>query len=150
MNEPLELSFSVNCPPEHAFEVWTRRISQWWPHSHSRSGDPDLVVAIEPRVGGRLFERTPSGVEHEWGEVVEWSPPSRLTYLWHIYGDRSDATEVEISFVPDDGATMVTIVHRGWDRLGPRGDELRKRNQQGWAGLLPKYKRTCLEVSGAP
>jgi uncharacterized protein YndB with AHSA1/START domain len=75
--------------------VWATRASLWWPHGHSRSGEPGLTVTFEPRPGGRIFERTPGGAEHDWGEVLAWEPPRRLAYLWHIYGPREDATEVE-------------------------------------------------------
>ena len=141
---PIELRFTVACSPEHAFEVWATRTSLWWPHSHSRSGDPGLTVTIEPRPGGRIYERTPAGVEHDWGEVLAWEPPGRLAYLWHIYGEREDATAVEIRFAASGDATTVTIVHRGWERLGARGHHLRRRNRQGWDGLLPHYLRACL------
>jgi hypothetical protein len=70
--DPIELRFEVACSPEHAFQVWATRTSLWWPHSHSRSGEPGLTVTFEPRPGGRVFERTPGGVEHDWGEVVAW------------------------------------------------------------------------------
>jgi uncharacterized protein YndB with AHSA1/START domain len=141
--EPIELRFTVACSREHAFEVWAVKTSLWWPHSHSRSGDPGLTVTIEPRPGGRIYERTLAGVEHDWGEVLAWEPPARLAYLWHIYGEREDATEVDIRFAPSGDATTVTIVHRGWARLGARGEELRRRNVQGWDGLLPHYLRAC-------
>lgn len=72
---PLELRFTVGCSPAHAFDVWTSRTTLWWPKSHSVSGDPGLTVTIEPRRGGRIFERTPDGVEHDWGEVIVWQPP---------------------------------------------------------------------------
>jgi uncharacterized protein YndB with AHSA1/START domain len=140
VTEPLELSFTVGCSPDHAFAVWATRTSQWWPSGHSVSKDPGLEVTIEPRRGGRIFERTPAGEEHDWGEVLAWEPPRRLAYLWHLAQDRSDATEVDVSFAPAGTATVVTIVHRGWDRLGSRGDGLRERNQRGWAGLLPHYR----------
>jgi hypothetical protein len=39
----------------------------------------------------------------------------------------------------------VTIVHRGWERLGDRGGELRRRNVEGWDGLLPHYRWACLD-----
>jgi hypothetical protein len=29
--EPLQLSFTVTCSPEHAFAVWTTKTSLWWP-----------------------------------------------------------------------------------------------------------------------
>jgi hypothetical protein len=68
---------------------------------------------------------------------------ARLTYLWHIYGEREDATEVDVRFAASGDATTVTIVHRGWERLDARGEELRRRNRQGWDGLLPHYLRAC-------
>jgi hypothetical protein len=76
--EPIELRFTVDCSPKHAFGVWATRTSLWWPHSHSVSGDPGLTVTFEPRPGGRIFERTRGGVEHDWGEVLAWEPPRRL------------------------------------------------------------------------
>jgi uncharacterized protein YndB with AHSA1/START domain len=141
--EPLELEFTVACPPERAFEVWARRTSLWWPHGHSVSGEPGLTVTFEPRPGGRIFERTPEGAEHDWGEVLVWEPPHRLAYLWHLRFDRADATEVEISFAAAGGGTAVSIVHRGWERLGASGPERRERNRKGWAGVAEHYRRVC-------
>ena len=37
----------------------------------------------------------------------------------------------------------MTIVHRGWERLGARGVDLRERNRRGWAGLIAHYERAC-------
>jgi len=61
--DPLRFSFDIECPPDHAFAVWTTRLSTWWPKGHSTSGDPDTVVTLEPHLGGRIFERTPDGTE---------------------------------------------------------------------------------------
>jgi uncharacterized protein YndB with AHSA1/START domain len=141
VTEPIELRFEVACSPEHAFDTWANRTSLWWPRSHSMSSAPGLVVTFESRPGGRIFERTPEGVEHDWGEVLAWEPPRRLAYLWHLGTDRSRATEVEISFTGDPTATTVTIVHRGWERLGPDGPAWRERNLGGWSGLLPHYRQ---------
>ena len=68
--EPLELEFTVRCDAERAFALWAEQTSRWWPHGHSVSGEPGLTVTFEPRPGGRIFERTPEGVEHDWGEVL--------------------------------------------------------------------------------
>jgi uncharacterized protein YndB with AHSA1/START domain len=144
---PLELTFTVACAPAHAFDIWTARTSLWWPTGHSVSADPDLEVTFEPWQGGRIFERTSAGVEHDWGEILDWEPPHRLRYLWHIRRDRSDATEVEISFAAHDDGTVVTIVHRGWERLGAAGPQGGDRNRQGWAGLLPHFERACIVLA---
>ena len=135
---PLVHEFTVACPPEHAFSLWAERTSLWWPASHSVSGAPDAVV-FEPRAGGRIFEHAAGGEEHDWGQVLVWEPPRRLVYSWHLRQDRADATEVEITFTDAGEGTAVAIVHRGWERLGARGPDLRERNTRGWAGLLPRY-----------
>jgi uncharacterized protein YndB with AHSA1/START domain len=138
--EPLRLSYEIDCPAEHAFDVWTTRISAWWPSGHSASGDPDTRVMLEPRLGGRIFERTPDGTEIDWGEITLWSPPSRLGYQWHIARDRSDATDVELNFVDvGGGRTRLDIVHTGWDRLGADGPAWRSANTNGWDSLMPRY-----------
>jgi uncharacterized protein YndB with AHSA1/START domain len=140
VTEPLQLSFRVACPPEHAFEIWTARASLWWPADHSVSGEDGLDVVIEPHVGGRIFERTRAGREEDWGEVLVWEPPRRLVYLWHLRADRADATEVEVVFAPDgEAATEVRIDHRGWERLGGRAGAWRDRNRRGWTTLIPWY-----------
>ncbi len=144
MIEPIRISFEVACPADHAFAVWTARTSSWWPAAHTVSGEKGLQVVFEGRPGGRIFERTTTGVEIEWGEVTVWEPPLRLGYLWHIATDSSDATEVEIHFVPQgDAATRVDIEHRGWERLGARGPGWRDANQAGWDGVLPDYNAAC-------
>ena len=103
------------------------------------SGDPQAVV-LEPRVGGRIYERTVDGKEIDWGEVTTWEPPHRLSYLWHIRRDRSDATEVTLTFVDvGDGESRLEIVHTGWDRLGTDAARWRDANAGGWSSLLPHF-----------
>lgn len=140
MIEPIRLAFEVACPAVRAFRTWTEGIAAWWPADHTVSVQPGLVVVLEGRLGGRIYERTPDGTEHDWGEVVRWEPPSRLGYLWHLRRDRADATEVEIRFVDLGGSrTRVEIEHRGWERLGAGGEAWRDRNRGGWATLLPHF-----------
>jgi uncharacterized protein YndB with AHSA1/START domain len=137
--EPLSLAFEVDCPVEHAFTVWTSRIDTWWPADHTVSGRSDARIAIEPRSDGRIFERTPDGVEHDWGQVTVWEPPHRLSYRWHLMRDRGDATDVDIRFLEHGAATRIEIEHRGWQRLDAGGDQWRERNRLGWQSLLPHY-----------
>jgi len=144
--EPLRIQFEVACTPEHAFEVWTTQTSRWWPSGHSVSGAP-VAVLIEPGVGGRIYERTAEGGEIDWGEVTVWDPPRRLGYLWHIRRDRTDATDVVISFLAEGESTRVEIEHRGWERLGAQGEAWRDANRAGWAGLLPHFVSAC-EAAG--
>ena len=139
MSAPLKISFDVGCSAEHAFSVWTSRIDTWWPSDHTVSGQAEVVV-LEGGVGGRIFERTSDGVEHDWGEVTLWDPPTQLAYLWHLGADRTAATEVEIRFVAQGAATTrIEIEHRGWEQLGKAADQWRDRNRAGWDTLLPHF-----------
>lgn len=147
MIEPLQVQLELDCSPAHAFYVWTARASLWWPPAHSVTGEDGLEVVFEPRVGGRIFERTRAGVEVDWGEVTAWEPPARLAYLWHIATDRASATDVEIRFVElEPGRTRVEIEHGGWERLGERGPAWRDANTVGWDGVLPLYQAACARV----
>ena len=141
MTEPLRFSLDVACPADHAFAVWTSGIGTWWPADHTVTGQAGLTVVLEQRVGGRIFERTAAGDEHDWGEITVWDPPARLEYLWYLRADRADATDVAIRFVPaGESATRVEITHSGWERLGTRGGAWRERNHQGWSTLLPHFE----------
>jgi uncharacterized protein YndB with AHSA1/START domain len=147
--EPLRLSFVIRCPAAHAFEVWTTRLAKWWPRGHTASGDPDTLVVLEPRDGGRLYERTADGVEIDWGRITGWDPPRRLAYRWHIGLDASEATDVELTFVDlDDGSTRLDIVHAGWERLSADGPSRREANVSGWSAVLPAF--TAAAQAGPP
>lgn len=143
MTEPIEIRFRVDCPPAHAFATWTERAATWWPPGHSRSGDPDMRLTIEPGIGGRIVERTPAGEEHVWGEVVAWEPPRRLAWLWHIYGPREQATLVELTFEADGDATRVRLHHSGWEALQQTRPDLRGRNETAWSHVLTRFAEAC-------
>jgi uncharacterized protein YndB with AHSA1/START domain len=148
MSTPLRISFDVACPVDHAFEVWTAEIGTWWPPDHTVSGRRDLAVVLQAGVGGRIYERTPEGVEHDWGQVTVWAPPTRLTYSWHIGRDRAEATEVEIRFLArGEGGTRVEIEHRGWERLGRDADDRQQQNLAGWQGLVPHFQAAAQEAA---
>jgi uncharacterized protein YndB with AHSA1/START domain len=138
--EPLRIAFDVATSSSRAFSVWTADFGRWWPADHTATGGADLVVTLEPWLGGRIFERTVDGREIDWGEILAWEPPHRFVYSWHLKRDRADATEVEIRFVPTSTtATRVEIEHRAWERLGSEGPTWRDRNRGGWETLLPHY-----------
>jgi Activator of Hsp90 ATPase homolog 1-like protein len=140
VTEPLRLSFEVACPAARAFDTWTRRIGTWWPADHTATGEADLTVVLEPRLGGRIYQRDPHGTEIDLGEITLWEPPSRLGYLWHLRRDRADATDVLITFVPTTAlTTRVDVEHTGWERLGADADRWRNANRGGWTTLLPHF-----------
>lgn len=79
MIEPLVVEFTVDTSVDHAFKTWTQNVASWWPSNHTKSGESDLSIVYEPFVGGRIYERTSAGAEHNWGEITAWDPPHRLS-----------------------------------------------------------------------
>ncbi|SRR5579871_3326082 len=116
-HDPIRQSAHVDCPPEQAFRLFTERFGEWWPLDRSStSGEDAETCVIEPWEGGRIFERTRSGEEREWGTVTAWEPPGRLEFSWHQRGGTEGVVEVEFS-VEADGS-RVTLVHTGWQLAG--------------------------------
>lgn len=118
--EPIQQSVRVDCPIEDAFRLFTQRLAEWWPLApHSIAGEQAEDCAIEPWAGGRIFERTRSGEELEWGCVTVWDPPERLEFTW-----RDDSQRVNIAFRVEADGTRVTLIHQGWDISGVQASAL--------------------------
>jgi uncharacterized protein YndB with AHSA1/START domain len=141
-------SVTVDATPERAFDVFTAGFASWWPMASHHIGEKTAVdVAIEPRVGGRWFERDAEGAECDWGFVTAWEPPSRLVLTWHLtheYAfdpDPERASEIEVRFTPQDGGTLVELEHHGFERRTQGGAQTREAvaGPGGWSGLLESY-----------
>lgn len=119
-NQPIETRARVNCPVEDAFRLFTEHLSDWWPlAAYSLARDAESC-AIEPWIGGRLFERTRAGQERNWGTVTVWDPPHRIAFAWHP-GAAYDGTQtVEVEFHADAVGTEVILTHSGWSAQAPQ------------------------------
>jgi uncharacterized protein YndB with AHSA1/START domain len=115
---------TVAMPIEKAFAFFTESFGAWWPADY-HIGQADMADAIlEPREGGRWYERGTDGSECDWGRVLAWEPPSRLLVTWQINGqwqfdpDPEHASEIEVRFSADGpDQTTVALQHRHLDRL---------------------------------
>ncbi len=85
MIEPIRKSIEVPGDPEAAFRTFAQAIALWWPlETHSVSagtrGRPARDVAIEPRLGGRIYETTPEGECVTWGTVRAYQPGREIVF----------------------------------------------------------------------
>ena len=68
---------------DDTFRLFTEGLGEWWPiPTHSIHGDDVVAAILEPRAGGRLYERTTDGTECEWGTIVEWNAPDGFSVSW--------------------------------------------------------------------
>ena len=65
----LERVIALRCSPAHAFAVFTGKTDLWWPRHHRRTEAAAMV--LEPRLGGRLLERSPDGNEWVIGTITD-------------------------------------------------------------------------------
>lgn len=123
MTDPIVKTISVDCTPDHAFDVFVNRISRWWPlDTHAVSvaqGKPALSVVVEPKLGGAIYEVMHDGTRSDWGEVLVFEPGARLAITWHPGGGADKATRVDVEFTAvRNGQTQVTLTHSQWEVWG--------------------------------
>jgi uncharacterized protein YndB with AHSA1/START domain len=111
-----------------------------------------MDVIVEPRAGGRWYERGEDGSETEWGKVLQWEPPARVVLAWQLDGNwkynPACITEVEINFTAQGAqGTRVDFEHRHLERLGANASAVRELLNSGWGGILDLYAK---QVAGKP
>jgi uncharacterized protein YndB with AHSA1/START domain len=142
---PIRKRIRVNAAPARAFEIFTEGMIRWWSKNYTINKSPMKEIVIEPRSGGRWFERGEDGSECQWGKVLAWEPPVRLLLAWQIAGnwqfDPDLVTELEIRFTPEGSSSLVELEHRNLERLGAAAEGLRETfdSPHGWMGLLESF-----------
>jgi uncharacterized protein YndB with AHSA1/START domain len=141
---PIVRTVTVKASPARAFDLFAAHMERWWPAGHTVAKQPHVAIVMEPRPGGRWFERDADGVETHWGKVLTWEPPSRLVLGWQLNGrweyDPDFLTEVELSFAPaQGGGTLVTLEHRDLERFGADAEKIAEQVGGGWPRLLADF-----------
>ena len=139
---------TVQMAVEEAFTFFTESIGRWWPAEYHIGSAAMVDTILEPRPGGRWYERGDDGSECDWGRVLTWEPPHRIVLTWQINGswqydpDPARASEIEIRFTPDGPhQTLVELQHRHLDRLidGQAMHDAIDQAGGGWSSVLQVY-----------
>jgi uncharacterized protein YndB with AHSA1/START domain len=130
----------LKAPPAKVFAAWTdpEKIMRWM-------GPGEIVaqrVDAAPPGGGRDPHemRKPSGEAHNVGGVYrEIIPNEKLVFTWSwdpAPGDEPRESLVTVLLKPDDGGTLLTVIH---ERLPD--EEARAGHEGGWNGALDKLEK---------
>ena len=148
----VQKALSVNLPIERVFAVFTENMTAWWPATHHIAKQPFTEITVEPRAGGRWFERAADGSECEWGRVLAWEPPHRVVFSWHLQADwkfdpdPERASEVEIRFFAEGAdKTRLELEHRKLERHGTGWEQVRAGvdSPRGWSAILEQFAKAA-------
>jgi uncharacterized protein YndB with AHSA1/START domain len=150
-NDAVRRTLTVAAPRERAFAVFTDGLATWWPREYTWGRDVLETIAIEPREGGRCYERGPHDFQCDWGRVLAWNPPHQLVISWQISPHRepepnpAKASEVDVRFMAEGPAsTRVEFEHRELTRHDEEGMSYRDalNSPEGWTYILDCYVRS--------
>src|ERR1044072_5673616 len=120
----IQRTVTVPVPVDRAVTVFTERFNCWWRAAYHIGSVEMSEAVLEPKEGGRWYERGVDGSECDWGVVLAWEPPTRLVVTWQINGqaqydpDPAHASEIEVRFAADGPQqTVVALEHRYLERL---------------------------------
>lgn len=130
--------------------MFTEQIGSWWPVQDKSIGSVDAQAAVlEPRAGGRWYERGVDGSECDWGRVIAYEPPDGVVLSWQISAewryDPSTDSEVEVRFVAEgESRTRVELEHRGLaEAYGDKAQQMYSifESPNGWIDILDRYSK---------
>ena len=151
-NHVVDVDITVNASLKDAFKTFTERGHEWWPADYKLSEQQRSDIIMEPRVGGRWFERCIDGSECDWGKVIVWEPPYHLVISWQIgvdfqpNSDPEKASIVDVRFSEiDPGKTRIHLTHSNFEQHGEGWETMRDSiaGEGGWHALLQLFQESC-------
>jgi uncharacterized protein YndB with AHSA1/START domain len=148
----------VAVPIERAFSVFIEQMETWWPAEHHIGAKPFQSIIVEPREGGRWYERDAEGNDCNWGHILAWEPPHRVSFSWHLGPDwkfdpdLAKASEVEIRFTAEGpSATLVELEHSAFERHGAGYEKMREMLDapDAWTRTLTEFAKAANQESKA-
>ena len=132
----LTIKRRFKAPPEKAFAAWIdpEKLSQWM----GPTGVKSVHATCDLRVGGRyhismLMSDDQHDVSGVYREVV---PNEKLVFTWAWKSTPERESLVTITFKPDGGGTLMTLLHEQFF-----DEAARDRHNQGWSGIIDKLEK---------
>jgi uncharacterized protein YndB with AHSA1/START domain len=132
-------SITIDAPAAHVFTVFSEHFDAWWPRKQHIGRTEKFSAILEPRVGGRWYEKSVDGSECDWGRVLAWDPPRVLEHEWIQPG--LDISVVRYDLEADAGGTILRLTHRRSVAPGATG------GRAGWYAYLD---RLAARLDGLP
>ena len=141
-SEAVRFDVTVEVSAERAFRVFTEQFDQIKPREHNLlAPEPIAETVFETQVGGHVYDRGENGSVCRWARVLAFDPPRRfviswdISPTWQLVTDPSQASEVEVTFIPEGRGPDARRAGAPPPRAPRRGLGVRARRRRG-AGRL--------------
>ena len=135
----VQLQRLIDAPPEKVWPVAVGKIDEWLGISLS-AGEVGARMLIDVDMDNRYIM---------YGNVTAYDEPRELAFTWNELdvSKRSVTTwdsHVSLTLEPQDGGTLVTLTHAGFDHL-PDAETQYRNYKMGWESLndLNKLAEMC-------
>jgi uncharacterized protein YndB with AHSA1/START domain len=128
-----EFAISIASTKEHVWRVLTEQVASWWLPDFHMLGT-DSIVSLEPRAGGRLFEKI-GDKELLWYSVFSIMPEASLDLIGYCSADYGGpSTSLLTLKLAGDGKS--TTLHVRDSLFGHVPDSHALSLQSGWKQLF--------------
>ncbi len=135
----IQQELRINAPRATVWQALTRDIGRWWP-AKFYVGKAPVRFALEPQVGGRVFEDWGDGEGSLWGTVATVRVGELLQWTADLPADYGGPARNMTTFRLNDDGEGTRLQFR--DTLfGELSEEFGEQLTQGWGFLL----RQCLQ-----
>lgn len=132
--EPVVASIVVRASPSEAFSAFTDELGSWWDPRLTPDATTYRGADVAGHVGGAV-QLLHDDAAYDIARVTSWEPGRQLGLVFWLALDPEHPTTVTVDFTPQDGGTLVTLAHGGWN--ADNGHLRRKFGE--WPLLLERF-----------
>lgn len=139
-----DLELAIGEPVSKVWDAFVENASLWWPPTLYSVVEPQGFV-VEPRVGGRLYERCASGEERLWFKVVSIEPQRSIGLSGQLCSPFGPPviSQWRVEFVPTEHGTLVRIAE---DLIGDANASAGTATRAAWQTVFGAGLREYVEA----
>lgn len=138
------IELTIHAPRERVWEAMVREIGEWWPRDFYFTQGPNEFV-LEAKAGGRVYEKSESGAELLWGNILALVPNESLTWHAIFAPPYSGPASSSIHLALTDGADGATTFTLTQHYIGVESEGQKASLDDGWTQIFDVAFRAHVE-----